>query len=125
MEVRQACCYVAPMLPRPLLPHLRAEHRAKALALIAAGKTLSEAAESADVPTSTLHYWVKNPRLATPSGDRRYSLDYTELQRLVIARPDATLHDLATSLGVSHNAIWKALRMMGLSRKPSRRRSKS
>jgi transposase len=112
------------MLPTPLPAHARAARRARALALIASGKTLSEAAESAAVPPSTLHYWVKNPRLAKPTGDRRYSLDYKELKRLAVTNPDATLHDLAASLRVSHNAVWKALRIMGLSTRHSRQRAR-
>lgn len=108
----------------PLHAKDRAARRAKALALIASGKTLTEAATRAAVPPSSLHYWVKNPRLAAPAGDLRYTLDYAELRRMAVADPDATLHDLAAPLRVSHNAVWKALRAMGLSTKEARRRAK-
>lgn len=110
----------------PQLPdHVRAARRAKALALIATGKSLTEAAAKTRVAPSTLHYWIRNPRLAKPDGDRRYSLDYVALRRAAMAKPDATLHALAAQMGVSHNAIWKALARMGLASPEARRRARS
>ncbi len=109
----------------PRLPdQARAARRAKALALIAAGKSLSEAAAKARVAPSTLHYWIQNPRLAKPDGDRRYSLDYAALRLAALANPEATLHELAAKMRVSHNAIWKALGRMGLATVEARRRAR-
>lgn len=103
----------------------RAEFRARVLAQIANGATISDTATRHRLSTGTIHYWINNPRLAKPDGDRRYSLDWDALRAEVQRNPDAKLKDLAKQFRVSHNGIWQALKKMGiqLKRRNNTRRS--
>jgi transposase len=104
---------------------LRAERRAKALAYLKRGFTISETARKLNLSTGTVHYWVANPHLHEPDGDARYTLDWEALRREVKRTPGASLKELGRRLGVSHHAVWRALREMGIRRQPARRRAAS
>jgi transposase len=95
---------------------LRAELCAKALAHIARGHSIQETARHYQLSSGTVHYWVKHPRLAQPSGDARFALDWEVLRAEFEANPNLTLDALAERFNASRNAVWKALKKMGLSR---------
>ena len=97
----------------------RAELCAKALAHIQSGHSIRETARHYQLSSGTVHYWVKHPRLAQPSGDARFALDWEALRSEFEANPNLTLDALAARLNASRNAVWKALRKMGLSRNKS------
>ncbi len=94
----------------------RAELCAKALAHIERGHSIQETARHYQLSTGTIHYWIKHPRLAKPSGDARFTLDWEALRSEFEANPSLTLDALAARFNASRNAVWKALRKMGLSR---------
>ena len=52
-----------------------------------------------------------------PSRGQGWKLDRGALERLCAARGDWTLKEYAAALGVSHNAVWHALRTLRISRK--------
>lgn len=74
------------------------------------------------VSRTTIYSWVaRGERLEArrpgPVRGRGWKLDRATLVRLCAAHPDWTLKEYATALGVSHNAVWHALRTLRIVQK--------
>ncbi|MDG4560685.1 MAG: IS630 transposase-related protein [Candidatus Competibacter sp.] len=103
-------------MPSTTLPHAdRYKLRAQVLAAVASGMSITKAAKLHRLSSGTVHHWVKNPHLAMPGGDRRFSLDWAELKALALANPDATAAELARHFdGITYNAVLRALKIMNI-----------
>ena len=103
--------------------------RERVVKFIQAGGAAAEAARHFAVGRSTVYRYraaVKTNTLApkTSWGAWR-KLDPAKLQAHVKKHPDATLAELETALGVSHNAVWVRLRQLGYTLKKTHKISRA
>ena len=95
--------------------------RERVVKFLRAGGSKAEAGRRFSLGRSTVYrYWAaaKTTTLApqTSWGTWR-KLAPVKLQALVKQRPDATLKELQTALGVSHKAVWIRLKQLGFTLK--------
>lgn len=92
--------------------------RERAVSYVRSGGSQVEAARIFGVTTRTLQYWLQRKELAPKRcGTRHRKLDKAKLAAHVQAHPEALLRERAAEFGVSHVAIFKAMRSLGMRKK--------
>lgn len=96
--------------------------RRAVLRYLEAGGSKAAAARVFGVSRAAIYSWLRReePLVAGrpgPSRGQGWKLDRGALERLCAAHRDWTLKEYAAALGVSHNAVWHALRTLRVSRK--------
>lgn len=92
--------------------------RERAVSYVRTGGSQVDAARIFGVTTRTLQYWLQRKELgAKRCGPRYRKLDKAKLEAHVRAHPDALLRERAEAFGVSHVAIFKALRALDMRKK--------
>jgi transposase len=82
------------------------------------GGSPTEAARLFLVGRATLYRWLGAPDLLPkPAKERKRKLDKGALAAHVRDFPDALLRDRAAHFGVAINAIWVALKKLGITKK--------
>jgi transposase len=80
------------------------------------GLTIAEVAARFAVGVASVVRWVKNVQ-RKPPGFRRRKIDLDVLRQDVLAYPDAYQYERAQRLGVRQNAIFLALKKLGVTYK--------
>lgn len=98
------------------------EYRRRALEYWGEGHTRKETADVFKVNPSTLQRWKsrlnETGNLETQKGVRPWKkIDPVRLKEYLEQHPDAYLKEIAKEFDCSHNAIFKALRRLKISRK--------
>ena len=92
--------------------------RERAVGYVLSGGSQAEASRVYSVSTRTLFNWLRAEDLRPKvCGPRQRKLDKAALAAHVREYPDALLRERATHFGVSTQAIWYALRAMGVRKK--------
>ena len=101
--------------------------RERAVRCVSDGVSQTEVARIFGIHPKTLFNWLRLEDLRPKKhGPRRRKLDKAALAAHVRDYPDAYLHERAAHFGVSHQAIWTALRAMKIGKKNDQiRRGKS
>jgi len=95
--------------------------RKRVVNFVRSGGTKAQAAKIFSVNRATVYDWLGRADLAPKvHGPRRGKLNKSDLYQHVMDHPDALLRERAAHFGVHINAIWVALRKMGLRKKKSR-----
>jgi len=94
--------------------------RALVIDFVDNGGSKAEASRRFQVAIRSVFYWVKQgrnykPNKPGPKGS--YKLDRNKLVQLIDNNPDMMLKELASELGVSINAVFHSLKVMGYTRK--------
>lgn len=94
------------------------------------GHTLKETAEVFGVGKSTVSYWVKKKRetgdLNNKPLERGFKkIDPEKLKTYVAEHPDATQQEMADAFGCCNQAISKALKRCGITRKKRQNSTKN
>jgi len=94
--------------------------RTRVIDFVENGGSKAEAARRFQVGVRSVFYWLKQGRDHRPSrpGPRTsFKLDRDKLIKLVEANPDMMLKELSKELGVSINAVFHSLKVLGYTRK--------
>lgn len=94
--------------------------RTRVIDFVDNGGSKVEAAQRFQVGLRSVFYWLKQGRdyISEKPGPRSsFKLDRKKLVRLVEDNPDMMLKELSKELGVSINAVFHSLKVMGYSRK--------
>jgi transposase len=94
--------------------------RRRVVRYVRQGGSKAQGARRFEVSLWCVKDWVKRgDHLAAdkPGPRGSYKLDWQALQAALKQRDDATLEELAQQFGVSHNAVWYALKRLQISRK--------
>ena len=85
----------------------------RVLAFVNNGGSQQDAAKTFNVTTRSIYNWL-NGRMGNtpPSPTRRRKLDKHDLEQHLTKFPEARLIDRAQHFGVSHVAVWKALKVL-------------
>lgn len=87
----------------------------RVLIFLAEGGSKLEATKLFKVSRASIYNWLSRDDLAQRTATRRKrKLDWTALKRDVEQYPDKTLKERARDFGVWNNAIWYALKEMGI-----------
>lgn len=78
--------------------------------------TIAEVAERFGVGVATVVRWLKNIEIKV-HGPRRRKIDLDVLKMDIETYPDAYQHERAARLGVAKNAVFRALRKLGVTYK--------
>ena len=90
----------------------------RAVAYVHSGGRKSEACRLFAIDPKTLYHWLKCEDLRPkPAATRKRKLDKEALKAHVRNYPDALLKERAEHFGVSHVAIWKALKRLNIVKK--------
>ena len=94
--------------------------RALVIDFVESGGSKAEASRIYQVAIRSVFYWVKQgrnykPNKPGPKGS--YKLDRDKLVKLIESNPDMMLKELASELGVSINAVFHSLKVLGYTRK--------
>ncbi len=94
--------------------------RTRVIDFVDNGGSKAEAARRFQVSIRSVFYWLKQGRgyqskKPGPKGARKLNRD--KLIKLVEANPDMMLKELAQELGMSINAVFHSLKVLGYSRK--------
>ena len=99
--------------------------RERVVKFVEAGGTRAEAARLFRLGERSVYRYLAAAKTNTLAPKTRWGhwrkLDPAQLQAHVRHHPDATLHELQTVFGVSHNAVWVRLRQLGLTLKKTRK----
>lgn len=94
------------------------EIRERAVSYIRSGGRQEEASRIFGVSTRTLYNWLRAKDLTPRSRvTRRGTLDKTALAAHVRDYPDALLRERAEHFGVSHQAVWMAMKKQSITKK--------
>lgn len=97
--------------------------RERAVAFIDEGGSKADACQIFKIGHNTIYLWIRQRKQRgsiKPKVRGKYKvrlLDDDKLLCHVKAHPDATLMEIANVFGVSHVAIWKALRRLNVTHK--------
>lgn len=94
--------------------------RERVLRFIEGGGSKIDASRLFGVGRATVFLWVKqglSGSAGKPGPKGSSKLDREKLVRLVDKNPDMMLKELAAELGVSINAVWHSLKVLGYTRK--------
>ena len=94
------------------------EIRERAVGYVREGGTQEEASRVFGVSTRTLYRWLRKESLSPQMRTtRRGKLDKAALSAHVRDYPDALLRERAEHFGVSHQAVWMALKKQSITKK--------
>ncbi|MBX3629099.1 MAG: IS630 transposase-related protein [Nitrosomonas sp.] len=88
------------------------------------GLTIIEVADRFDVGVASVTRWIKDIH-RKPQGFRKRKIDLDVLRQDILDYPDAYQHERAARLGVAQNAIFMALRKLGVTYKKNTDTSQS
>ena len=91
--------------------------RTRVIDFVKNGGSKAEAARRYQVSARSVFYWLKQGRdyVAAKPGPR--NARRTDRKKLIEENPDMMLKELAQELGVSINAVWHSLKVLGYTRK--------
>lgn len=94
------------------------DFRQRVVSFVKEGGSKRAAADLYKINLDTVYEWLKREDLRPKAhGPRQRKLDKAALVRHVEAYPDALLRERAAYFGVHVNAIWVAMRTLGLRKK--------
>jgi transposase len=94
------------------------DHRHQVLKYVNGGGSRTAAAELFGVNRKTVYNWLNNKTQAKRGFQpRQRKLVKATVLKLVKQKNDARLIDYANQLGVTHQAVWHALRRWGITKK--------
>jgi transposase len=112
--------------PREFAVSYSVDIRKRVLAYISQGHTKYEASDVFGVGRATIYRWLSAEDLSPkPAKTRRRKLDKVALATHVREHSDMILRERAEHFGVRTNAIWVALRQLGISKKNDAIRGRS
>lgn len=88
------------------------------------GLTIAEVADRFDVGVASVTRWIKNVD-RKPQGYRKRKIDLDVLRQDIVDYPDAYQYERAARLGVAQNAVFLALRKLGVTYKKNTDTSQS
>jgi transposase len=92
--------------------------RERVVGYVRGGGSPTQAAQLFQVGRTTLYRWLGAPDLQPrPAKMRKRKLDKAALSAHVRDAPDALLRERAAHFGVTINAIWVALKTLGITKK--------
>jgi len=98
--------------------------RERIVRFIKKGHSKAEAARHFNVCWRTVLRYCKADQAGhlapKPHPGRKKAFTSERLRHEVAARPSATLREYAQALGVSHNAVWKRMRLLAITLKKTR-----
>lgn len=95
--------------------------RKRVVSFVEEGGSVSKAARLYQVGRATIYRWLSRADLRpTQVTRRKRKLDWEALRKDVEQNPDAKLADRAQTFGVRTNAIFYAMKEMGITRKKKR-----
>jgi transposase len=98
--------------------------RERVVKFVQGGGTRAEAAQRFSLGERSVYRYLAAAKTDTLAPKTSWGgwrkLDPAQLAAQVRQQPDATLHELKAVFGVSHNAVWVALRQLGLTLKKTR-----
>lgn len=106
------------------------DFRERVLSHIDMGSTIEEVSKLFSVGTSSIKRWKYNRKqtgsvMGPGRPQKPYKIGDAELKQYVKAHPDAFLNDIAKHFGVTGPGIFAALKRLKITRKKSRRSTKS
>ncbi|MGA2871826.1 MAG: IS630 transposase-related protein [Verrucomicrobiota bacterium] len=103
--------------------------RERVVEFLQAGGSKPEAQQRFKVGRSTVYRYLEAAQTNTLAPKTSWGswrkLDPDQLREHVKKHPDATLKELQTALGVSHNAVWVRLRQLGFTLKKTHQISRA
>jgi transposase len=86
------------------------------------GHTFKQLEEAFGIPSQTYYLWKKKLengfyQMPKTRQERRRKIDKEKLKQAVKEKPDAYLHELATLFGCSFQAVFTALKNLGITLK--------
>ena len=103
--------------------------RERVVKFVAGGGTRAQAARLFGLGERTVYRYLAAAKTNTLAPKTRWGhwrkLDPAKLQVHVRHHPDATLQELQTVFGVSHNAVWVRLRQLGFTLKKTHKISRA
>ena len=103
--------------------------RERVVKFVQAGGTRAEAARCFQLDERSVYRYLAATKTNTLAPKTSWGawrkLDPAQLQAHVKKHPDATLAELATAFGVSHNAVWVRLQQLGCTLKKTHKISRT